>query len=135
MNTDRLKEIGKMLNATDKQEQQTRKAVMSRRWFVRSLAVTAMAITAASLQNARAQVQPDSVCQHANTGGCNPSNSCQDGNSCSGTTSNNCKVNQCMTNNTCGCSFGTSGNSANNTCSSRMSANQIIAVQTTPAQH
>jgi hypothetical protein len=119
MNTDKLKEIGSMLNDADKQEQQSRKTVMSRRWFVRTLTVTATAIAAASLQKAMGQeVQP------GNLKNCNV---VTDNNVCTVITGNNvcsggpagynvCNINMCQVSNTCGCTWPTSGNVATNSC-------------------
>ena len=103
-----------MLNATDKQEQQSRKAVISRRWFVRSLAVTAAAIAAASLPKARAQDVVELLqCQHDNTKDCNGgTNICYDGNYCG--TVNTCSTNVCRAANECSSGTSNTCNRSNN---------------------
>lgn len=110
MNTNKLNEIGAMLNAVDSQERAIRKSAMSRRWFVRALGVTAIAAIGGGLQSAHGtQVQPAKSC-NGNTSGCTGSNLCMGGNTCSGSTVNNCDPNEC----TGGTNY--CGGGATNTC-------------------
>lgn len=124
--------LRKELKAADALEQLTRRSIMSRRWFVRSLGVATGAVALGLLENANA-----GTCV-TNTVGCSGSNSCTT-NSCNSGTKNTCDPNtcgaggntcnsggantcthqnQCLQSNQCGCSpyQGDSGGGGGNTC-------------------
>ena len=94
MNLDNLKAIGNALKASDKLEQQTRKLVVSRRGFIRALAVGSGVVLLGSSQNSEA-----GSCAPSNTGGCSGSNLCVS-NSCNSAT-NTCNPNECAAPNSC----------------------------------
>jgi len=117
MNTDRLKEIGKMLNAADKQEQQSRSSVMSRRWFVRALTLGIAGAAVMNSQPAKANNcdgSPDACtagnkCTNGNI--CETSNTCYTKNDCTG------NYNTCDTSDSCGSKGGTNTCTKDNHCS------------------
>ena len=141
MNDDKLKAIGKILNAADEQEQQSRKSAMSRRWFIRTLGGVAAAVAMGAGSKANAV-----VCDGCNTGTLHPcplqyvchtgdtcgtgGNTCNSGNTCE-TTFDCTKSNECVVNNVC---YTTNHCSPSNTCDNGnicLSSNQCTSMANT----
>ncbi len=101
---DQLKALGEELKAADAQERHVRQSAMSRRWFVRNLAVVAGAVVLGSIQKLKA----DEGCG-TNTHGCSGENTCSTnlcspGNTCNPNTcssGNECNTNKCYSQNQC----------------------------------
>ena len=104
MNFDKLNAISKMLNTVDEQEQQTRKSVMSRRWFVRTLAgsivsAAAVAVALRAMACEHNTCNPINTCIAADT--CTPSNLCATSNTCNAGNTCSPSFNTCQTTNKC----------------------------------
>jgi hypothetical protein len=115
MNDDKLKAIGKLLNAVDNNEQ-AHKSEMSRRWFIRTLGGMASLVVLGLANRAEGMtcdgcygraLNPCTMNFVCDAGfACASSNTCSSGNSCSAdftcTSGNECVVNNtCSTSNKC----------------------------------
>ena len=123
MNIDKLQTLAKALKAADEQEQQIRKSVMSRRWFVRTLTVAAMAAAVLPAQKAEASQNCGGAAQNScSSGNCRTGNTCgtnvcSNGNSCSGNSCTNSNTSSCPSDNVCsGDTCGANACPSNNTC-------------------
>ena len=93
MNIDKLQALAKALKATDEQEQQTRKSVMSRRWFVRTLLGTVASAAILGMGSSAKAIDCDEMNACSSMNVCGPAP-----NTCSG---NTCSPNVCISSNLC----------------------------------